>query len=319
MLMLARQVRRMSQAQLVQALGGCLAQGTLSKVEHGRFQPDAETVDALAKALRVRASFFFDPSYLREPMVSFSRRRQKLSATELQAIFGFAEVYRLNLRKCFEAIVLEERLPSVPVIDPEAFDGRIKDISAAVRQRWKLPGGPVQNLTKTAEDAGIVIVPFEPGDLSHLKEEPTTLRCIIEAHLKEVGYTEAEIGDLFGLEERDLRFMYPGAPQRPKLRLIINERYLTLDRDVTSSYSRNRSFGYARAAVGQRRPHVSRTAHNLRSPASAQRNHGGGEQRGHSGWTGSVSEKNRSSHVTAVSLRPDTWPREPRRLASRFS
>lgn len=352
MLMLARQVRRMSQAQLVQALGGRLAQGTLSKVEHGRFQPDAETVDALAKALRVRASFFFDPSYLREPMVSFSRKRQKLSATELQAIFGLAEVYRLNLRKCFEAIVLEERLPSAPAIDPEAFDGRIEDISAAVRQRWKLPRGPIQNLTRTAEDAGIVIVPFdfgtplmdgfcqhghdgmppliflntrqpkdrwrfslaheighlvmhatpnpaqerqanqfagaflmpaaefvydvdppsiprfvelkaywgtavqalfyrawqvgkisdrqfryflaeigrrgwrraEPGDLSHLKEEPTTLRWIIEAHLNEVGYTEAEIGDLFGLEERDLRFMYPISPQRPKLRLVINER-----------------------------------------------------------------------------------------------
>ncbi|MBV9735664.1 MAG: XRE family transcriptional regulator [Acidisphaera sp.] len=352
MLALARQVRRMSQTDLVRALGGILAQGTLSKIEHGRFQPEPKTVDALAAALRVRPSFFFDSSYLREPMVSYSRRRQKLSATELQALYGLAEIYRLNLRKCFGAIEIEERLPSAPSIDPDAFGGRIEDIAAAVRQRWNLPRGPVHDLTKTAEDAGVVIVPFdfgtplidgfcqhahdglpplvflntgqpkdrwrfslaheighlvmhttpnpeqerqanqfaasllmpaqefspdvdppsiprfielkaywgvaiqalfyrawqigkisdrqfryflaeisrrgwrkgEPVDLSHLKEEPTTLRWVVEAHLNELGYTEAEMGDLFGLEQHDLRAMYPVTARRPKLRLIVNER-----------------------------------------------------------------------------------------------
>ena len=163
MLMLARQVRRMSQVELVRAVGGSLAQGTLSKVEHGRFQPDAEMVDALAKALRVKSVFFFDPSYLREPMVSYSRRRQKLSSPDLQALYGFAEIYRLNLRKCLEAIEIEDRLPSLPGIDPDGFGGRIDDVAATVRQRWRLPRGPIQNLTKTAEDAGIIIVPFDFG------------------------------------------------------------------------------------------------------------------------------------------------------------
>ena len=350
MLTLARQIRRKSQAELVRDLGGKVVQGTLSKIEHGRFQPDGAVVDALATALGVRRSFFFDPSYLREPMVSYSRRRQKLAAPDLQAIYGVAEVYRLNLRKCFEAIEVDARLPSVPAIDPDAYGRKIEDVAAAVRQRWKLPRGPVPDLTKTAEDAGVVVVRFdfgtplmdgfaqhandglpplvflnaaqpkdrwrfslaheighlvmhqtpypeqemeanqfagallmpeaeivydfdqptlqrfcelkaywgasvqaliyrawqigkltdrqlryfmteigkrgwrkvEPGEPSHLKEEPTTLRWVVEAHLNDLGYALNELGDLFGLEDRDMKDLYPVSPPRPKLRLVTN-------------------------------------------------------------------------------------------------
>lgn len=348
MLTLARQMRRKSQAELVRDLNGKVAQGTLSKVEHGRFQPDSALVDALAATLRVRRNFFFNPSYLREPMVSYSRRRQKLSAPDLHAIFSIAEIYRLNLRECFKAIEVDARLPSVPAIDPDAHGREIADIAAAVRQRWKLPRGPVPDLTKTAEDAGIVVISFdfgtplmdgfaqhandglpplvflnaaqpkdrwrfslaheighlvmhhtphpeqeveanqfagaflmpeaevmydfdqpslprfcelkaywgasvqallyrawqvgkltdrqfryfmtevskrgwrkvEPGEPSHFKEEPTTLRWVVEAHLNDLRFSPDELGEVFGLEDRDMRDMYPVARPRPKLRLV---------------------------------------------------------------------------------------------------
>lgn len=86
MLALARQWRRASQFDLVTALNGKIAQGTLSKIEHGRIQPDDHIVNALADALQVQRSFFFDSSYVREPMISYHRKRQALSSTDLQSI-----------------------------------------------------------------------------------------------------------------------------------------------------------------------------------------------------------------------------------------
>lgn len=350
--MLARQWRGLSQIDLVGLLKGSIAQGTLSKIEHGRIQPSEKLVGNLASAVEVRPSFFFDGAYLREPMVSYHRKRQKLSATELQSIQGSAEIYRLNLQRCFEAVELEHVLPTVPGIDPDAYARNIEDIAATVRQRWSLPRGPVVDLTKTAEDAGIVVVSVdfgtplidgfcqhscdglpplvflnsaqpkdrwrfslaheighlvmhqtphpeqeteanqfaaaflmpakeiiydffesslqrfmdlkgywgtsiqalvyrawqlgkltdrqykyfvvelskrgfrktEPLEPTHLAEKPTTLRWVIEAHLNDLGYSPNELGEMFGLEERDLRRMYPIGPDRPKLKLIVSDR-----------------------------------------------------------------------------------------------
>lgn len=158
MLTLARQWRRMSQAGLIAAIQSKTTQPTLSKIEHGRIQPDPALVDAFASALTVRRSFFFDSSYVRDPLVSYHRKRQALSATDLQAIHAEAEVYRLNLRRCFDGVEVDQRLASIPAIDPDQFGRNIEDIAAAVRQRWQLPRGPVSDLTRIVEDAGAIVV-----------------------------------------------------------------------------------------------------------------------------------------------------------------
>lgn len=163
MLTLARQVRRKSQLDLVELLGGRVTQGTLSKIEHGRIQPDEDLVVAFSQSLKLRRSFFFDGSYLREPAVSYHRKRQKLSATDLSMLYGLAEVYRLNLRKCLRDVEIENKLPPLPAIDPDAYGRRIEEVAVAVRQRWQMPRGPVQNLTKLVEDAGLIVIRFEFG------------------------------------------------------------------------------------------------------------------------------------------------------------
>ena len=84
LLTLARQVRRRGQAELVSLLDGCITQETLSKLEHGRIQPQSELVEKLALALRVRPSFFYQSAYVREPMVSYHRKRAKLARSSLQ-------------------------------------------------------------------------------------------------------------------------------------------------------------------------------------------------------------------------------------------
>ena len=62
----------------------------------------------------------------------------------------------------------------------------------------------------------------EPLEPTHLREEPTTLRDMVRAHINDLGYSLEELGDLFGLEKRDLLTLYPIEQDRPKLRLVSN-------------------------------------------------------------------------------------------------
>ena len=163
LLTLARQVRKFSQKDLVERLGGSLSQATLSKIEHGLVQPQGEIADAIAAALKLKRSFFFDDVYVRQPMMSYHRKRQKLSARDEDAVHAVAEVYRINLRKCLDAVEIEPTLPVLPCIDPDEYSGEIEQIAGVIRQRWGLPRGPVRNLSKLAEDAGVILIPFDFG------------------------------------------------------------------------------------------------------------------------------------------------------------
>lgn len=163
MLCLAREVRRMSQADLCGRLDGSVSQGVLSKIERGQIQPDAAMVEKIASALHLRRSFFYDGAYVREPMVSYHRKRKKLSARDLKSIEGLAEVYRLNLRKCFASIEVDAKIAPIPAIDPDQYERQAEDIAALMRQRWRLPRGPVKDVTRLVEDSGAIIVRFDFG------------------------------------------------------------------------------------------------------------------------------------------------------------
>jgi Zn-dependent peptidase ImmA (M78 family)/transcriptional regulator with XRE-family HTH domain len=163
LLALARQTRKVSQPELVTALNGTISQAQLSKIEHGQIQPDDKLKEKLALALRYRSDFFCNPVYQRMDPVSFHRKRKKLTARDRDAIHGQSEIYRINLKKLLPSVELEARLPSVPAIDPDQYAGDIPKIALTVRQRWGIPRGPIKDLTKLVEDAGVVIVAFDFG------------------------------------------------------------------------------------------------------------------------------------------------------------
>lgn len=163
LLTLARQVRRKGQTELVALLGGCLTQGTLSKLEHGRIQPQPELVEKLADALRVRTGFFYRSAYVREPMVSYHRKRAKLAARDQDAVHGLAEIFRLNLKSLLQSVELDPTLPPLPSVDPDEYSRDVEEIARMLRQRWQAPKGPIADLTRLAEGAGIVVISFDFG------------------------------------------------------------------------------------------------------------------------------------------------------------
>lgn len=163
LLTLARQVRRKGQAELVALLDGSITQGTLSKLEHGRIQPQADLVEKLASALCVRPSFFYRSAYVRDPMVSYHRKRAKLAVKDQDAVHGLAEIFRLNLKSLLSSVEIEPTLPPLPAIDPDEYGRDVEEIARLLRQRWQLPKGPIDDLTKLAERAGIIIIAFDFG------------------------------------------------------------------------------------------------------------------------------------------------------------
>jgi Zn-dependent peptidase ImmA (M78 family)/transcriptional regulator with XRE-family HTH domain len=163
LLALARQTRKVSQPELVSAVNGAISQAQLSKIEHGQIQPDEKMVARIADALKYKPSFFYNAVYQRMEPVSFHRKRKKLSAKDREAIHGQSEIYRINLKKLLPAVELEAQLPPVPSIDPDQFGGDVQKIALTVRQRWSIPKGPIKDLTKLVEDAGVVIVAFDFG------------------------------------------------------------------------------------------------------------------------------------------------------------
>jgi len=163
MLFLARQMRRVGQEELVERLDNGVTQGTLSKIERGRIQPTPEIVDDFARALDVRPSFFSNPSYLRQPPVSFHRARKALASKDETAIHAQAEVYRLSLKKLLADIELESVISPPPAIDIDQYNGDVKEIAKVVRKRWNLNRGPVADVTSLLEDSGIVVIAYDFG------------------------------------------------------------------------------------------------------------------------------------------------------------
>jgi Zn-dependent peptidase ImmA (M78 family)/transcriptional regulator with XRE-family HTH domain len=163
LLALARQIRRLSQLDLVDRLNGQLSQGNLSKIEHGRIQPSAEIATAFSEILGFRRSFFFESAVIRDPPISYHRKRAKLSAGDRDAIHGVAEVVRLNLRKLLDSVEVDTSLPPIPSIDPDENGRDVEALANILRQRWMIPRGPIADLTTLVEQAGVIIVPLDFG------------------------------------------------------------------------------------------------------------------------------------------------------------
>lgn len=163
MLRLARQIRNMSQGEIVDSLNGEITQGTLSKIERGRIQPDMNMVEAFAKCLRVHSNFFYEDGYLRQPPVSYHRKRSKLKVSDREAIHGLSEVLRLSLKKCLESVEYDHEGPKLPSFDLDQFSGDAREAARLVRNALKLPRGPINNLSALAEKSGVIVCRFNFG------------------------------------------------------------------------------------------------------------------------------------------------------------
>jgi Zn-dependent peptidase ImmA (M78 family)/transcriptional regulator with XRE-family HTH domain len=162
MLLLARQARGLTQAELVERLPD-FTQSKLSKLESGLQKASEEDIAVFARALGFGPRFFYHRFYRRAEPPTFHRKRQKLLDSQWTQIYARAEINRICLSLMPDSVNLAPSRKPLPFCDPDEFNGKIDKIAATVRQTWLLPRGPIDDLTRAIESAGIIVATFDFG------------------------------------------------------------------------------------------------------------------------------------------------------------
>lgn len=159
-LVLARESRGKSQVQL--SGEAQLSQGQLSKFEGGFLLPAPEQQERIAKALKYPLAFFntHDPFEDLAGGVTFYRRRQRVSMRNLREIQAWVAIIAIHIRRLLAAVDVqaENRFTKRR---PQDVRGGVQEIARLVRAEWKLPAGPINDLSVTIESAGGIIVPCD--------------------------------------------------------------------------------------------------------------------------------------------------------------
>ncbi len=158
---LAREACRLTQQELAASAG--IAQGTLSDIEAGRVaQPSDDTVKGIARATQFPVSFFFQGPLPDLPDGNYRRQAKGSSKVARQV--------RAQVRQVAEIIEHAEvdlHLPPIGVnpIGELTGEDSIEDVARESRLALGLePEGPVPNVTRAVERAGVVVFRL-PGEM----------------------------------------------------------------------------------------------------------------------------------------------------------
>ncbi|BCO09326.1 DNA-binding protein [Desulfolithobacter dissulfuricans] len=154
----------MSMAALAEKAGAIVSKQAISKYEKGQIKPSSEVLLALARALDVKADYFFRSSRVAINSLEF-RKKSRLSKKAEEQIkyqtINFLEKYLelediLNIPPGFDNPVSEKKILSYADIERAARE---------IREKWKLGEGPVPHLIELLEDKGYKI--YEVADFEN--------------------------------------------------------------------------------------------------------------------------------------------------------
>ncbi|WNO70156.1 ImmA/IrrE family metallo-endopeptidase [Streptomyces sp. AM8-1-1] len=169
MLVLARESRSMTQAEVAQAMtksgSDAVSQGYVSRAESGRLAVSGERLHLYAAALGYPTELL-----LLNPQVHgvgiglvHHRKRASLTATALRRQHAQLALTRIQLDG-----IMGGRYPpaagraSVPSLSVDAFTSA-KDAAREVRTAWRMQSGPVSDVTSVVEAAGVLVVSRDLG------------------------------------------------------------------------------------------------------------------------------------------------------------
>ncbi|HUB16204.1 MAG TPA: ImmA/IrrE family metallo-endopeptidase [Acetobacteraceae bacterium] len=159
LLLLARQYRDRSQAEVAEASG--LNQGHYSRIENGLLPdgPSEENVVRIADALNFPPSFFYQRDGISGlPLSVHPMHRKKASVGErtLRQVHAELNLRLMHIRRYLAAVDTKAELP-LPWIDVDEGGGP-GEIARQVRKAWMLPDGPIESLTECCERAGVLVI-----------------------------------------------------------------------------------------------------------------------------------------------------------------
>jgi Zn-dependent peptidase ImmA (M78 family)/DNA-binding XRE family transcriptional regulator len=242
LLVVAREMRGMSQAMLAEQSE--ITQGHLSKIENGLIEPSAEIVSRLADTLDFPIPFFLQSHRVYSPVSIHHRKKARLSQKKLDQLHAELNVRLLNIKRLLLSIAFSPDLP-MPRFNVFDYEGDAEQIAGLVRRSWRLPRGPLNNLTQYMERAGIFVIKCDFGGLEvdgmTLADDPEVPPCVfvnIEQPADRERFTLAhELGHIVmhslpgpGMEDEANEFasalLMPASDIRPSFRGKITLEYL---------------------------------------------------------------------------------------------
>lgn len=151
----ARLARGLTQTQLAELIA--VSQPALHRYENGLREPEPEILSRLAAVLGVTEEFLTHAGRMRGAMAvdAHMRRRATEKATTWRRLEAKLNEYRMHASKLFEQVSLRAD-QVIPTFDPEGTTPQ--DAARLLRMQWRMPVGPVRNLTAWLESAGCVVL-----------------------------------------------------------------------------------------------------------------------------------------------------------------
>lgn len=160
MVILGREARGLSQKELADMLS--VTQGRISKIEMGLLPVPDDLLEMLSQVLDYPTHFFFQEGSLSGIGVTeiFHRKRQDVPKKILSKAYAQMDIRHRHMAALLRAVDIPH---NVPRLDIDEYNGRTEEIARLLREQWHIPRGPIQNLTQTVEDAGVVVIPVDFG------------------------------------------------------------------------------------------------------------------------------------------------------------
>lgn len=159
-ILVLRRAADLTQEDLASRVG--ITQAALSRYENDLREPDEATLDLIAAALGVTADFMTHQFHLRGAIAADAHiRRQK---TTRPSDWKRVEA-RLNMLRMHSSYLLE-RVPLQPqnhVVQVDPDEHAPPDAASMLRAAWRMPIGPVRNLVRWVESAGVIVVEEDFG------------------------------------------------------------------------------------------------------------------------------------------------------------
>jgi len=160
MVILARESRGYSQDELAKELH--VTQGRISKIEGGTLEVPDDLLEVLCRVLHYPPVFFHQEGV--RPGVGiaeiFHRKHKDVPKKLMNEIYASIDIRIRHITSLLRAAEIPERVPRLPI---EKYEGNAAQVARLVRSMWDIPRGPIRNVTKTLEDAGVVVVSFHFG------------------------------------------------------------------------------------------------------------------------------------------------------------
>lgn len=152
MLVLARQVRGLTQIDLATKLG--VSQGKISKIEQGLIAADSDTIERISDYLDFPKDFFTQSGQIFPSEISLYRKRQSLTKRGQDQINALLNLKYLQLNRLLQSIEIDSYVPFMDLDELQTPH----NVAKKLRQYWQIPRGRIENLTALVESAGIFVL-----------------------------------------------------------------------------------------------------------------------------------------------------------------